>query len=114
MSLYNIFPPPEYLEMPVIGLDISDRSFKFLSFTRSDGKIRLDKFGKKDMPEGIIAAGIIKKREELISFLSDHRKRLGIQYAVVSLPEEKAFLHVAQLPAMSAENIRETIEMQLE
>jgi type IV pilus assembly protein PilM len=114
MSLYSIFPPPEYLEMPVIGLDISDRSLKFLSFKRVNGKIRLDKFGKKDMPEGIIAGGIIKKRDELVAFLSDNRKKLGIRYAVVSLPEEKAFLHVAQLPAMNEDNIRETIEMQLE
>jgi type IV pilus assembly protein PilM len=114
MSLYQLFPPPEYLSMTAMGLDLSDRSFKFLSFSRDNNVLRLDKFGRKDLPEGIIAGGLINKRDELISFLNSERKQAGIKYAVVSLPEERAFLHVAQLPKMDDGKVREAIEMQLE
>lgn len=114
MSLYNLFPPPEYLAMPSIGLDISDRSVKYLSFSNRGGRIRLDRFGKKDIPEGIIDGGIIKKRDEFVSFLAALRREVGIKSVAVSLPEEKAFLHVAQLPAVDPARVRETIEMQLE
>jgi type IV pilus assembly protein PilM len=76
--------------------------------------IRLDKFGKKEIPENLIIAGEIKKKEELKNILKDSFKNIDIKYVISSLPEERAFLRVIELPQMDPRNIRASLEAQLE
>ena len=57
--LSRIFPPPRYLQMPALGMDISDRSLKFVEILEKGGALRLGRFGKRTLPEGLIEAGEI-------------------------------------------------------
>ena len=112
--LYRFFPPPKYLTLPFFGLDISDRSLKYFSFSSGKNGLRPDRFKQIQIPEGLIGSGEIKKREELVFFLKENCRKAGIEYAVASLPEEKAFLHLMSLPFAEGGDIREMIETQLE
>jgi len=114
MAFYNLFPPFDFLKIPAFGLEISDRSFKYARLKRDKNGIRLDKFGAKEIPKDLIIAGEIKEKDSLASFLKDSFKNSGIKYVISSLPEERAFLRIVELPQMDAKNIRTSIEAQLE
>ena len=111
MNFLNLFPLPKFLKIPVVGFDISDKSIKYIQF---DGEKIIKQFGEKKLPSGIIESGEIKKEDELVSFLRENFKNSNIENVIVSLPEEKAFLDIIELPKMRPENIRKSLEVQLE
>ena len=45
-----------FLRIPVIGLDISDRTFKFMKL-KVNGRIEFESFGEIDIPAGVIEEG---------------------------------------------------------
>lgn len=110
----DFFPPPNYLLMPAIGLDISDRSIKYVELARKKGKIFVRRFGSHLIPKGIIEAGEIKEKEKLVDLLKALQKELGSECIISALPEEKAFLARVKLPIMKQEEIRRVLELQLE
>ncbi len=111
---FEYFPPPEYLAMPALGFDISDRSIKYARLRGRKGVLEVSRFGARRVPKGIIESGEIKKKEKLVEFLGSVREELGARNVMVSLPEEKAFLSVVKLPPMKDEEIRGALELQLE
>jgi len=113
-SFFDFFPPPKYLAMPALGFDISDQSIKYAELYRKNGVLGVARFGVKVIPKGIIESGEIKKKEELVEFLSDFQKELNTKRIVLSLPEEKAFLSRIQLPIMKKSEIRGALELQLD
>lgn len=110
---YHLFPPPRYIDFPVVGVDISDQSIKFVEFKNTRKGFRLKRFGKKKLDPDLITAGQIKKQDELATFLASFFKPLGIRNIVAALPEERAFVSAIQLPKIESQNIRETIELVL-
>lgn len=110
----DTFPPPDYLNMPVLCVDVSDRSLKFIELERKKGKILIRRFGKYSLDEGIIEKGEIKQKDKLIGFLKTIKKKIKTTLVSASLPEEKAFLSAVKFPQMSADKIREAISFQLE
>lgn len=114
MRFLDLFPPPEYLIMKAVGVDISDRSLKFVEFYKEEGKLRLKRFGEENMEEGIVENGEIKNKARLISFLKKIKKIHNFIYVVLSLPEEKAFLSLVELPQMPNEQIRTSLALQIE
>ncbi|MDP2676324.1 MAG: type IV pilus assembly protein PilM [bacterium] len=110
--LYKQFPPPAYLSMPSFGLDISDETLKFIKLEPFKGGFRIASFGKKTIPKGVIESGEVKKPEELASFLRDTCKPAGVRYVYLTLPEEKGYMNVVELPAMHTSEIRTALESQ--
>lgn len=111
---YTFFPPPEFLRMNVVGLDISDASLRFVEL--KDGKygFEVGRFGYRPIPQGIIDSGEVKKPQDLKNILLEVKKTHGIEFVAVSLPEEKAFLFELVLPQMKYSEIRGAIELSLE
>ncbi|MBI4225470.1 MAG: type IV pilus assembly protein PilM [Candidatus Sungbacteria bacterium] len=110
------------VRLPIAGLDISDVSVKYLAF---DPKIKkgvhgLAASGEFSVPEGIIVKGEIQKEkeDELSRIFSEWRageKRIPrSSFFVVSLPEEKSFLRVIQLPQMKEEEVEHAIRWEIE
>ncbi len=114
MKFSNFIPAPDYLRMPAVGLDISDRSLKYLSLGRARKKIFIEAFGNRPISPGIIESGQIKQTEEFVKFLKNCRKEFKSKFLIVSIPEEKTFIGNIQLPFMEEKNIRGSLEMQLE
>ena len=113
-SLFDFFPPPNYLLMPAVGVDISDRSLKYMEISKRNGKFFVSRFETRIIPSGIIESGEIKQKDKLIGFLKSIKKEIKTKFVNVSLPEEKVFLGRTKLPAMKEDEIRNTLEFQLE
>lgn len=110
----DLFPPPDYLRMPALCVDLSDRSVKYMELARKKGTIIVRRFGLFAVPEGMIQKGEIKQKDKLIAFLKPIREKLKAEYAVASLPEEKAFLSGIKFPNMDRDKIREALSLQLD
>ncbi len=111
---YRAFPPPNFLKMPAVGLDISDESIHFAELKEVKGGFIVSNFGKKDIPKNVIKSGEIKKTGELIKILTSIRSEFGSNFVNVSLPEQHAYLFKLRIPDMKQSEIRSSVELQLE
>jgi len=107
-----------FLRLPVAGLDISDRTMKYLAFKEKRGRIDFEFWGEIEIPEGIIENGEIKKEGEMINllraWLAKEGRKMRFKFAAVSLPEEKSFLRLLQLPKVKKEEIGGAIRWEIE
>lgn len=110
----RFFPTPKFLAMPAVGVDISDRSIKYVYLERSGDSLRIASHGKHAIPAGVIEAGVIKQPNKLVPILKQLAKELPTDLVRVSLPEEPAYLFATDLPVMKEEEIRESLLLQLE
>ena len=110
----DILPPPDYLRMPVLCLDLSDKSLKYMELKRKNGMISVKRFGLYGLESGMIEGGEIKQKDKLISFLKQIKEELKTEIILASLPEEKVFLSRIKFPLMGREKIREALSLQLE
>lgn len=116
----NLFKKTIYdFDPPAFGLDLSDLSVK-LTMLKSQGQyLGLARFGKRVIPPGLINGGEItdsRKVGTIVRELLEHSEgdRLTTPYAVCSLPEEKAFVRVIQLPLMKKEEVAEAVKWEAE
>lgn len=108
-----------YLKKETFGLDISDLSLKFVKLKKRKNLIHLDFVLQEKISPGIIENGEIKNEEELVRAIKESvkkigKKRLKTKYVVVSLPEEKSFLQVIQMPIMSEEDLKSAVFFEAE
>lgn len=108
------FPTPSFLAMNSCALDISDLSIKYGELLATPLGLRLGRFGKENIPPGVIVSGKIEKEAELIKILKDLAKRERLHFVRISLPEEQMYLFTLALPKMKEDEIRDTILLQLE
>ena len=111
-TLFKIIPEP-------FGLDLSDRSFKIAEVSGKRGKFVLKNLGMQSIEEGLMQDGEIHSEEKLarairegLDTLKNGRPRSP--YVACSLPEQKTFLRVVQLPRMKKEEIQEAIQWEIE
>ncbi len=114
----SLFPPPSYMALPSIGLDISDTSLKYVSFVPSmrTKKIRtLDQWGDITIPENVLQNGEIKDEKILIDVLKEFKTKTGAEYIRVSLPEEKAYIFETKIKRnVPVKEIHNLLEFRLE
>ena len=103
----RFFPTPKFLELPSFGLDISDESIKFIELVRTKDGIRVNRFGERKIPPGIIESGKIKDPKQMEEILVSLRKEEGLKSVRVSLPEEQVYLFNLKLEKAGLENVRE-------
>ncbi len=113
-GFFKAFPPPAYLSMPAVGLDISDLSIKFAELKYHKGALRLERYGYQAIPAGAIENGEVKKSRPVIEALKKLREKHGLYRVVISLPEEQAYVVRMSLPLVSNKELRQSIELQLE
>ena len=113
-NLYSrYFPAPKFLALPSFGLDISDESIRFVELVRSKNGIRVNRYGEKKIPAGIIESGKIKNSKLMEEVLISLRKEEGLKTVRVSLPEEQIYLFNLNLEKLGLENVKEGIELSL-
>ena len=113
-SFLRFFPTPQFLAMPAVGLDISDRAIRFIEFGRRSGVTVLKNYGEVILSEGVVIDGNIKKPKEFSEMLAQVRIKTGLKFAKVALPEEKAYLFRTAIPKVEANEIRSLLEFKLE
>lgn len=113
-TFFRLFPPPQFLTMPAVGLDISDHAIRFVELKESVHGLVVGKFGEQKLPTGTIDAGVIKDGNTLKTALIGLRREHGIEFVHALLPEEKAYLFRIEVPDLSAEETYDNIAFQLE
>lgn len=111
---YKFFPPPQFLQMPAVGLDISDTSMRFIELVEKRKAFVIGRFGERAIPRGIIESGEVKKPADLRALFASLKKEYGLDFVTMALPEEKAYLFDMHLPKMKQNDIRGAIELGLE
>jgi len=111
-NLFKITPEP-------FGLDLSDRSVKIAKLSRKKGKLFLENFGEASIKEGLMENGVILSDTKLADVIraSLNGLKMGAlktAYASCSLPEQKTYLRVVQLPKMSKKETEEAIQWEVE
>jgi len=125
------------------GLDISDSSLKIVKLkprsrrlpslrgekrgkffacpvgSRRDSFGDLASFGEFEINPRIFKNGEIKNEQALIKIIQEalakvKGEKLNTKYVVASLPEQKAFLRVIQMPKMTGEELRDAIPFEAE
>jgi len=113
-KFYQFFPPPQFLQMPAVGLDISDTAMRFVELIEKRRGFVIGAFGEYPIPRGVIESGEVKKPEELRAIFLEVKKKHKFEFVSVSLPEEKAYLFELRLPLMKYSEVRGAIELGLE
>lgn len=104
---------------PAFGLDISDLTVKFVRIMRHGDRASIKHFGEIEIPAGFVVGGEIQHEEELARALRtglrlEGGSRIPERYAVASLPEEKSFVRLLDLPPMKAEDVGKAVRWEVE
>ncbi|MEN9920844.1 MAG: type 4 fimbrial biosis protein PilM, type pilus assembly protein PilM [Candidatus Parcubacteria bacterium] len=117
-TLLRFIPPPSYIAMPCVGLDISDTSLKYMSFKpslRDNSKREIAEWGSIDIPTGIVSRGEVLDPQKLVAVLKEFKAQTNVTFVRVSLPEERAYLFETEIKANSpAKEVRSLLEFRLE
>jgi type IV pilus assembly protein PilM len=110
----DLFPPPRYLTMPAVGLDISDTVVRFAELKKRKTGYELGQFGEEKLAENVIEEGYVKDKEALTKALKNIKAKYKLHFVRASLPEEKAYLFRTQIPYMDYADIRGAVYYKLE
>ena len=102
------------LKPEAFGLDISDLSLKIIKLKKIKNGFDLATFGEQNLKPGIIKGGEIKDEKALSEVIKEalnkvQGEKLKTKYVIASLPEEKGFLQVIQMPRMSEEELKSAV-----
>ena len=113
--LAKVFPPPRFLTLPSVGIDISDSSLKYLQLRMQGRYLAPLRWGTLPLPPGAGTHGNITNMAALVAVLKKMRAACKTPYARVALPEERAYLFETTLAhdAQSAD-VRSVLEARLE
>ncbi len=101
------------------GLDISDLSLKIIKLKRKKKSLDLVSFGEEIINPGLIKGGEIKDEKKLAEIIKEAIKKvkgekIRTKYVIASLPEEKAFLQVIQMPRLPEEDLKSAVVYEAE
>lgn len=107
------------LKPETFGLDITDSSLKIIKLKKKKKFLTLASFSKLSFDSGLIERGEIKDEKALIEAIKTvltlvKGEKLKTKYSVVSLPEEKTFSQIIQLPRMKEEELKEAVYFEAE
>ncbi|MEK7209358.1 MAG: type IV pilus assembly protein PilM [Patescibacteria group bacterium] len=106
---------------PSLGLDISETSIKLVNLKKGEkGFFDLAAFGKEYLSPGTIAEGEIKNQDAFSAALSSvlENEKNGFpktKFITASLPEDRAFLRVLELPlALKGSELENALKFEIE
>jgi len=102
------------LKPETFGLDISDLSLKFVKLKKKKKFFDLASYGEAPIKPGVIRNGEIRDEKSLVKIIENSLakvkgEKLKTKYVIASLPEERAFLQVIQLPKMTEEDLKSAV-----
>lgn len=107
------------LEPEIFGIDISDSSLKIVKLIKKRKGFSLVSFNEVKIKQGVVKEGVIQDQETLASIIkmacsTVKGKKLDTKYAIVSLPEEKSFSQLIQMPKMTEEELKLALPFEAE
>lgn len=110
----SVFPPPHFLEMPTIGLDITDDIVRYAELKRVGSHYELGFFGEEKIAPGVVEGGYVNDKMALTAVLAGIQKKQGKRYVIASLPEEKTYLFKTSIPMMPEKDIYNALQFKIE
>jgi type IV pilus assembly protein PilM len=116
--LSAILPPPSYISLPSVGVDISDTSMKYVAFEptlRHHQTRTLKAWGDIDIPADSLDRGDVKNPKLLTETLREFKKKTKADFIRVSLPEERAYIFETEIRHdVPEKEIQNLLEFRLE
>jgi len=117
-ALLRVIPPPAFMTMPCVGLDISDTSLKYVAFKptlRNQHMRELTVWGDIDIPSGVLNRGEVLDPAKLVAVLKEFKEKTKAEFIRVSLPEERAYMFETEIKTNTPlKEIRGLLEFRLE
>ncbi len=114
LPFFRLFPPPKFMLMPHVGLDISDDGLLCIAYSGFGGARHISLHDRLELAPGLFSGGDIKDEKEFVSRLAEFGKKNGIKDAKISIPEEKSYLFQTDVPSTDQKAIEQNIEFKLE
>lgn len=114
LSFFELFPPPDFLNMPAVGLSVESDVVRVVSFDRkhSHNNLKFAEEFKLD-PETVVGGEILKP-EKLAQVIKNIRSEHGIRNVRVALPEEKAYVYETVIPVPEGGEFSEAVEFSID
>lgn len=101
------------------GIEISDASIKVMQLTKNGQFFKLQGYNIVKIPAGLVVAGEIKDQPTIANYIqqalqNSKPSRISTNNVVCSLPENKTFVRILNLPQMTPEEMAEGIKWQAE
>ncbi len=110
-----LFPPPNFILMPAVGIDISDRNIKYAELVPTAHGYAMGQFGSVSIAPGVIEGGRIINTSLLEQTLRALAKEKKFSLVRTVLPEAQTYFFQTTIPdASTPEGLRMTIELILE
>lgn len=117
-ALSKIIPPPAYITMPSIGVDISDTSMKYIGFDPARRKNRnrvLQFWGDIEIPANSLERGEVQNIKQLADSLKEFKQQTKADFIRVSLPEERAYIFETEVKSnIPTKEVESLLEFRLE
>ena len=114
-AFLRFFPPPQFIALPAVGVDVSDTSLKYVQFVKDGPLLKLGLWGDLKIPDGIVEQGVVKDVGALGKVIAEVKKITNTEFVRLSLPEERAYLFETSVKrSLGPEEIYSAIEFSLE
>lgn len=112
----------EFLDLQpnAFGLDISTRSLKLVQLEKKENfssNLTLAGYNSVSIPEGVIQETLITDQEALREAIKkgwSEAEGVDTNFVTASLPEEKAFLQIVEMPKMEEEEVKKSVKYEAE
>lgn len=114
-SISRVFPPPRYITLPNVAIDISETAVKYMSLSQKGDMYVPCVWGSVPVPEGVVSRGVVSNSQALQDILKKIHTDTGYSYVRLSLPEEQAYLFETTIQKdVSEHDVRNALEFKLE
>jgi len=105
---------PNYLTLPFAGVEISNRSVKYIELTNNKGILSMKNFGEVPIPPEVFNNGEILNKVALLNALKEVKKNISTDFVKISIPEEKSYIFDVEIPVEAKHNIKEFLAYKIE
>ncbi len=103
-------------KLDFFGLNISNNSVKFARIKKGKKGLNLHSYGRAALEPSTIQKGKVKNEDLLASDIKNllRKKEVNTKYVATSLPEEKAFFQIIEIPKVKNSRLKKMIEYEAE
>ncbi len=107
------------LQPEIFAIDLNDSSLKVVKLEKRKHNFFLRSYNEVLIKPGIIKEGVIMNQEELVKIITAavkgvQGKKISTNYVIVSLPEEKSFSQIIQMPQMNQKELQKAVPFEAE
>ncbi len=113
-KLFRFFPIPRYIVLPSFGLEISERTIKYVEMRETDQGLVVENYGLEHIPVGAVGKGVVLEQSKLVPILESMRKTKKVEAVRLSIPEEQVYTFQTEVELVSGVELRDTILLGLE